>query len=178
LSTRSNFLINLLSDRPHCYGAEIGVFEGETTYDLLSNLAIEQLLCIDRWEHYDDFAAATPKKSGKVHKADFKEVKSKFKNRLWAFRDRITIVNEDSIKASGFVVDSSLDFVFIDANHAYKYVKNDIINWIRKIKIGGIICGHDYVNKNGYGVIKAVDEFFGSGFKVDGKSKVWFSEVN
>jgi predicted O-methyltransferase YrrM len=39
--------------------------------------------------------------------------------------------------------DNSLDFVFIDASHEYQDVKEDIINWLPKVKIGGIIAGHD-----------------------------------
>lgn len=48
------------------------------------------------------------------------------------------------------------DFIFIDANHSYDYVKNDITSWYPKLKTGGIISGHDYSQK---GVSEAVNEF-------------------
>ena len=40
--------------------------------------------------------------------------------------------------------DRSLDFVYIDANHDVRHVIEDIEEWSKKIKKGGIISGHDY----------------------------------
>lgn len=39
--------------------------------------------------------------------------------------------------------DGSLEFVYIDASHDYESVKEDIRLWLPKIKLGGIIAGHD-----------------------------------
>ena len=41
--------------------------------------------------------------------------------------------------------DESLDFVYIDANHAYDWVVQDIELWYPKVKKGGILWGHDYL---------------------------------
>lgn len=59
--------------------------------------------------------------------------------------------------------DNSLDFVFIDASHEYKDVKDDILAWLPKVKNNGILAGHDYTS---YwpGVVKAVDETLGHVF--------------
>ena len=38
---------------------------------------------------------------------------------------------------------NSLDFVFIDASHIYKYVAEDIDLWEPKVKKGGLVSGHD-----------------------------------
>jgi predicted O-methyltransferase YrrM len=56
--------------------------------------------------------------------------------------------------------DESLDFVYIDADHEYEGVKRDIELWFPKVKKGGVIAGHDYI-EGWDGVIKAVDEIFG-----------------
>ena len=40
--------------------------------------------------------------------------------------------------------DNSLDFVYIDGNHTLPFVINDMIEWSKKIRIGGIVSGHDY----------------------------------
>jgi hypothetical protein len=37
-----------------------------------------------------------------------------------------------------------LDFCFIDENHSYKSVREDVLMWLPKIKKGGILAGHDY----------------------------------
>lgn len=56
--------------------------------------------------------------------------------------------------------DASIDFVFIDADHVYQSVRNDVLAWLPKVKPGGIISGHDY-NKEHPGVLQAVPEIFG-----------------
>jgi predicted O-methyltransferase YrrM len=40
--------------------------------------------------------------------------------------------------------DESLDFVYIDANHDFPNFTFDIHNWLKKIKKGGIMSGHDF----------------------------------
>jgi len=49
-----------------------------------------------------------------------------------------------------------LDFIYIDGNHEYEYVKKDIEMYWHKIKDGGIMAGHDIQLK---GVSDAVLEF-------------------
>lgn len=70
--------------------------------------------------------------------------------------DIVTPMRLDSITASTRFQDNSLDFVFIDANHHYEFVKKDIEAWFPKVKTGGYIGGHDYRKD----VKVAVDEFF------------------
>ena len=70
-----------------------------------------------------------------------------------------------SIEGAKKFKDASVDFVYIDANHAYKYVKEDIVAWLPKIKKGGVIAGHDWDWKdkqkdNELAVKKAVEEVF------------------
>ena len=67
------------------------------------------------------------------------------------FIDNITPVNNiiNVIKSYSNIAfkdyeDCSLDFVFIDAHHTYESVKEDIDCWYSKVKIGGILAGHDY----------------------------------
>lgn len=40
--------------------------------------------------------------------------------------------------------DQSLDFVYIDANHDFPNFINDLYQWSKKVRMGGIISGHDY----------------------------------
>lgn len=58
--------------------------------------------------------------------------------------------------------DNSIDFVFIDAEHTYESVKEDLTLWFPKVKRDGIIAGHDYTTHKD--VKKAVDEFFNEYF--------------
>ena len=53
-------------------------------------------------------------------------------------------------------IKGNLDLVFIDADHEYDAVKNDIEKWLSKLKEHGTISGHDYGNH--IGVSKAINE--------------------
>ncbi len=70
------------------------------------------------------------------------------------------IVGDSSCSADSFE-NESLDFIFIDSDHVYERVSSDIKAWLPKIKIGGILAGHDYCEEHP-GVIQAVDEIFGT----------------
>ena len=41
--------------------------------------------------------------------------------------------------------DESLDFCFLDANHEDPFITQDIEAWPAKVRVGGIVCGHDYM---------------------------------
>lgn len=67
-----------------------------------------------------------------------------------------------SVDVAATIDNESLDWVYIDAGHTYEDVKADLAAWIPKVRIGGIIAGHDYFDGNWdgveFGVKKAVDE--------------------
>ncbi len=66
-----------------------------------------------------------------------------------------------STDAAKKYANESLDFVYIDADHTYEALKEDITAWFPKVKQGGILGGHDYC-QSFPGVIKIVDEVFKS----------------
>lgn len=72
-------------------------------------------------------------------------------------------VREYSVKAAKLYNDKSLDFVWIDAGHSYEEVLEDLRAWYPKVRIGGLIAGHDFAIQHPVsraGVVKAVFEFF------------------
>jgi hypothetical protein len=60
-----------------------------------------------------------------------------------------------SVEAANLYEDNSLDFVCIDAAHDYESIKSDILAWLPKIKVGGMLAGDDYPYP---GVTKATNE--------------------
>jgi hypothetical protein len=62
------------------------------------------------------------------------------------YKDRYTLCRGLSKETSEYFKDEIFDFVYIDANHSYEGCLEDIRAWIKKIKKGGCICGHDYLN--------------------------------
>jgi predicted O-methyltransferase YrrM len=121
------------------YGAEVGVRYGRYSEILCQNIPGLKLLCIDIWRGRDTFQTA--------------------KDRL--SRYNTVLIQKSSMDAVKDIPDESLDFVFIDANHSYDSVKEDIREWTRKVRKGGIVSGHDYyvfLHSGNRGVIDAVDE--------------------
>ena len=118
-------------------GAEIGVCDGRYSEILRSH--VHRVWAIDNWE-------------------------SRWRSVEQAARDRLgneAIIKLPSVQAADKFAEESLDFVFIDANHSYEAVKEDIEAWTPKVKPGGIVSGHDYyLTRHGnYGVIEAVNEY-------------------
>jgi predicted O-methyltransferase YrrM len=66
------------------------------------------------------------------------------------------------------IPDESVDAAYLDGPHYYEFVRDDIKRWLPKIKKGGVICGHDYIDRPrfNFGVIRAVKEAFGEPDKV------------
>ena len=76
--------------------------------------------------------------------------------------DTAIMITRTSEQAAEIFDSESLDMVFIDANHDFEFIYQDIKTWSHKLKIGGILCGHDY-NKPHFGVIEAVNALIGKG---------------
>ena len=73
--------------------------------------------------------------------------------------NNVNIINDFSINAANKFPDNFFDIVYIDANHNYDSVSEDIKTWYPKVKSNGCICGDDF-NQNYPGLMKAVFDFF------------------
>jgi len=133
-------------------GAEIGVAQGFYSEVLCQQIPGVKLYCIDPWLHYQEY-------SDFAKESTFRTMEQEARDRLGKYG--CVIVKKFSSDAVKDFADESLDFVFIDGNHAYKYVKEDIELWTPKVRKGGIVSGHDYykTKAGNVGVITAVDEY-------------------
>lgn len=175
---QGKYLVEILKKEKHYRGAEIGVFEGDTTLRLLEGLPnLRELYCVDPWAGGKEYLRSLPFQRGKIAKANYEDVYKKFRQRVKPYLPHcVRILRTYSDLASAYMDDGSLDFVFIDANHLYEWVKTDIQVWTPKVRKGGIISGHDYINKPKYGVIKAVHEcFVMQELHVNLRHKVWWT---
>jgi len=105
-------------------GAEIGVLLGDHARQMVKDIPIKELYLIDSWEG-----------EGNKH---YEHVKTTF-----AGDERIKIIKKKSTDAVQDFPDEYFDFVYIDANHEYFYVKADINAWYPKVKKGGMLLGDD-----------------------------------
>lgn len=115
-------------------GAEIGVYKGEFSEKFAkAGLA---LFAIDAWQIYQDYG-----NSRGQARLDFQYEHTK---RVLAPYPKCKIIRKTSMEAVADFEDESLDFVYIDANHEFRYIAEDLYEWSKKVKKGGIVSGHDY----------------------------------
>jgi predicted O-methyltransferase YrrM len=57
---------------------------------------------------------------------------------------QINLIDSTSYEAIDLFLDNSIDFLFIDNDTQGELLRIELIDWEVKLKIGGIISGHDY----------------------------------
>jgi hypothetical protein len=144
--TREQFP-KLLTEYGYRFGAEIGVEQGDHAVQLLRSWS-GCLLLIDCWQVQD--------KQTYCDQAAYWTQADQEAN----YRKTLVAIRAFSVEAAKEVPDSSLDFVYLDANHSYSAVCADLRAWYPKVREGGLISGHDFVDSGDpFGVKSAVLEF-------------------
>lgn len=142
-------------------GAEIGVQDGLYSEILLQGWRGTLLHSVDPWQ------ACASDQYHDIANVPHKEQVEKYLNtlrRLARFGGRSKVLRLTSAEAAPLFRDEALDFVYIDADHQYAAVAEDIRIWFPKVRKGGILGGHDFIPDGRYpfgdfGVQKALAEF-------------------
>jgi hypothetical protein len=140
--------------KPGWVGVEIGVQWGISSLALLEK-GVRFLFLVDPWITYEGYGIVG------ANEAAAEEHNLRIcRGRLHPYDDgrHFAILRMPSAEAPRFLP-NDLDFVWIDGNHDYAYIKKDIDLYWPKIRPGGLLCGHDYGDDPGFGVNHAVDEF-------------------
>ncbi|MDD5394924.1 MAG: class I SAM-dependent methyltransferase [Thiothrix sp.] len=84
------------------------------------------------------------------------------------YPDKITQCFDKSAVVCRTIQNGSVDGVYIDGDHHFESVRDDILRWLPKLKPDGWMCGHDYIArpKYNFGIIEAVNACFGKPRKV------------
>lgn len=129
--------------KPDFVIAEIGSYAGVSSEVLA--LHSKELYCIDTWEDWNN--------DGIIFKAMelFDSMKS-----LYSHVHKLHMRGDEAVNK---FPDEYFDLVYIDASHWYNDVIKDIETWMPKLKNGGYLAGHDYLE--GIDVLYAVNDFFG-----------------
>jgi len=128
--------------RPGCRMAEIGSWLGNGSTQIfleeLRNYPGASLLCVDTWQ-------------GNPNVQRHQDIVSKY-DVFGTFRMNVEMAGSpvrlqalmaSSAESAPLMADGAFDLVFIDADHSYESVRNDVAAWRSKVRPGGILCGHD-----------------------------------
>lgn len=166
VESREQFL-RVVKDRlprhPKC--VELGVRRGDYS-DLILRVLDPSLVClVDPWaEGFDingkvEFYPNWDVQLRTAYSSDteLEYVCTRFKSEI--DRGTVTVHRGFSYEVVSGFSDHYFDFIYIDACHIYEAVRWDLEHYLPKLRAGGLLCGHDYVEHPAFGVVKAVDEF-------------------
>lgn len=119
--------------------AEVGVARGLNAQTMLKNIDIKKLFLIDSYDYADNEDGSEkvreyPKDNMRVCRDNL----SKYKQVKFIYKPSSTAVKQFK--------DNYFDYVYIDANHNYEEVLQDITSWYEKVKKGGVLAGHNISN--------------------------------
>ena len=116
---RNQLILNITKEFSTGTGVEVGTFKGEYSKHIL-NIWNGTLYMVDVWRPLDNYIDSN-------NHSNFENgVYSECIKNTSGFEHRSSMIRADSKLASKIFQDKSLDFVYIDANHAYDFVVEDI----------------------------------------------------
>lgn len=158
VSDRTRFLLEFKKYLPpDPIGIEIGVFRGDFSQNIFDIIKPMRLVLIDPFKTdvsktYGDKYKNLP--TAYSNESDYEQVIKRFEDELP--ESKIVVYKNYSYDAVKHFPDYSLDFLYLDASHLYADVKQDLNDWLPKLKRTGYLCGHDYTDDE---VKQAVDQF-------------------
>lgn len=141
----------LLKSMGYNRGAEIGVQEGLFAAEIRKHWGGD-LHLIDSWTMIEEF----PGVSIAVQFNNYLKTVIRFLDDFHAYVHRMS-----SRQAAETFPDGFFDWVYIDADHRPTAIREDLRLWYPKVRNGGVLAGHDYldgkVSAGDFGVKSAVD---------------------
>lgn len=156
-------VMKLMPENSVC--AEVGVWKGDLSSIILTVVAPKKLHLIDPWAFMTDEVYETAWYGGAAaaSQSDMDHIYNNVANR---FDDQIQegtvqVHRCPSEESTHLFPNEYFDWVYIDGNHLYEFVKKDLYGYFPKIKAGGCIAGDDYASGGWHdgGVKRAVEEF-------------------
>lgn len=148
--------------RRHKRIVEVGVWKGRTTALLAKHSKKSaRIWAVDHWKGTPDDEnqhALYSEQADATGEAVFAEFARNLSGHIRS--GRVIPVRMGSIEAAKYLFEAfgpTFDMVFIDADHRYEAVHEDILAYSEILAPGGLLCGHDY-SERWPGVVRAVDE--------------------
>lgn len=137
----------MMRDLEYRVGVEIGTYLGESAALWCSTNPDLKLTCIDPYRVYN----------ARPYAETQQEIYETACRNLAPYN--ATIVRRPSEEAASMFENESLDFLHIDGDHIFDACMMDLILWVPKVRIGGMVLIHDYTILQGPGVVRAVDAY-------------------
>tara|TARA_B100001057_G_scaffold499668_1_gene611206 strand:+ start:1300 stop:1875 length:576 start_codon:yes stop_codon:yes gene_type:complete len=142
LPDKRNFIFKLIKKNSVC--CEIGVWKGEFSELILKKNNPTKLYLIDPWKDFGEsyFDKQHLKYRQENQDLRYDLVNEKLKKNI--SDKQVEIFKMTSKEAFSKLENISFDFIYIDGNHQYDYVKYDIENYFRLLNDSGYLIGDDY----------------------------------
>lgn len=169
----AEIVLRLEGDAPHW--VEVGVWRGDNARRVMMQTpGGTRVTLVDPWRvvdspEYREYATKDALASQLDMDSYYREAIAKLKP--WAKRARL--LRMTSVDAAELCAGESFGLVFIDAEHTYDALRDDIAAWLPLVRDGGWIGGHDYGKDRFPGVTQAVDEAFGDRVVLGADSTWW-----
>ena len=150
------FLEQHIPHTEHTEMIEIGSYMGESTMMFASSNLFTTITCIDPHEGEEEF--------NDIFGYTWEDVEKEFSLNTRYF-ENIIHHKKYSYEIHDIFSDEHYDFIYVDGSHEYEDVKRDLELYLPKVKPGGFIAGHDYMEYFD-GVQKAVFEVVGEPEKI------------
>lgn len=122
---------------------EVGVFRGATSIGFMALPCVTHLWLVDPWS-----ADSGESISYEMTQKEWDEMADKVAliapQQAQAFETRLHILRMTSRDAAQQLRTHEFDFVYIDGDHDYRAVHDDVRAWRPLVRPGGILCGDDY----------------------------------
>ena len=172
---RAQLLARMAQEYGWRHGAELGVLRGDTLLYLLRTCPQLYMVAVDLWAPQPEQDARRAEGGRSYAGHDLEGYYNALRAAVERYGFRAQLCRMTTVEAATLVVDGSLDFVFIDADHTEEGVSADIAMWRPKVKPGGWLMGHDYNERGFPGVVRAVDRLVGEPLLF--KDHVWATRI-
>lgn len=122
-------------------GVEVGVADASYSETILNQWEGRRLHLVDLW-------SVDPRNRDQSQVPDQLQQSRRIaaEQKMARFGDRVCMHASASVDAAQRFKDESLDFVYLDADHSEEAVLEDIQAWLPKVRRGGLIAGHDFLD--------------------------------
>ena len=144
-------------------GAEVGVWKGDFSAQLLDRIRPRTLHLIDPWSFQSDVPDAWYGGSAATSQRDmdkiYEGVRARFAKEIAG--GVVEIHRGPSNTIGSELAPGSIDWVYLDGDHRYETVSEELVRYQKIVKPGGIVAGDDYHSGGWWdgGVKRAVDEW-------------------